>query len=91
MKKYRLLSYALVFTLILSSFSITSAAKKPKLSKKNLSFTVGQTTKIKVKNAAKNAKVKWKSSKKSIVKSQKRLLKERTSAHPLKVLPQEKR
>lgn len=75
MKKYRLLSYALVFTLILSSFSITSAAKKPKLSKKNISLTVGQTAKVKVKNAAKNAKVKWTSSKKSVVKITKKTTK----------------
>ena len=49
MKKYRLLSYALVFTLILSSFSITTAAKKPKLSKKNISLTVDKLLKLKLK------------------------------------------
>lgn len=44
------------------------AAKKPKLSNKNLSINVGSSKTIKLKNSTKSAKVTWKSSKTKIVK-----------------------
>ena len=51
----------------------TAYAKgKPKLAKKTYSVTVGKTTKIKVKNGNKKAKVTWKSSKPKIVKISKK-------------------
>lgn len=46
----------------------SDAAKKIKLSKKNIMLSIGGTAKIKLKNAAKRTKVKWKTSKASVVK-----------------------
>ncbi|MCH5252222.1 MAG: endo-1,4-beta-xylanase [Lachnospiraceae bacterium] len=43
-------------------------AKKPKLSKKNVTITKGKTKKIKLSRAGKKAKVTWKVSKKKIIK-----------------------
>lgn len=58
-----LLAIAMSVTFAVSSAD--AAAKKPKLSKKNLTLYVGKTKKIKVKRAA-NAKISWKSSKKKV-------------------------
>ena len=44
------------------------ATKKPSV-KKKVSVVVGKTAKIKVKNAAKNAKVTWKTSNKKVAKA----------------------
>lgn len=75
MKKNRILSYALVLTLILSSYSITGAAKKPKLNHKSIELKIGQTAVIKVKNASKAARAVWKSTKKSVAKITKKTTK----------------
>lgn len=48
--------------------SAVNAAKAPCLDSKVVEFQKGSTTKIKVKNAAKGAKITWKTSKKSVVK-----------------------
>lgn len=60
------------------------AAKKPSV-KKKVSVAVGKTAKIKVKNAAKNAKVTWKTSNKKVVKLGKKVVKVRRQALLLKV------
>lgn len=65
-----LLSCLILAAMVLQLFAKTtvSAAKKPALSHPKLSMTEGSTKKIKVRNAAKKAKITWKTSKKSIVK-----------------------
>ncbi len=63
---------AMVVTLVPSGSA--DAAKKPSV-KKKVSVEVGKTAKIKVKNAAKNAKVTWKTSNKKIVKLGKKVTK----------------
>lgn len=52
-----LLSFLLIFSMVLGISTPTGAAKKVKLSSKKLSLQVGQTKKLKVKNTKK--KVKW--------------------------------
>ena len=61
------IAFVLAAALIATSFSATNtdAAKKPKLSKKAATITVGSSVKITVKNANKKAKVTWKLAKKS--------------------------
>ena len=69
-----ILAVAMVITAAPSNSA--EAAKKPKLSKKKVSIKVGDTVKIKVKNAKKAAKVKWKATgKKKIVKLSKKVKK----------------
>lgn len=68
-----LLCAAMVITL--APAGNAGAAKKPKLNKKNVSVGVGETVKIKVKNAKKKAKVTWKTSKKSVAKITKKVSK----------------
>ena len=63
---------AMVVTLVPSGSA--DAAKKPSV-KKKVSVVVGKTAKIKVKNAAKNAKVTWKTSNKKVAKLGKKVVK----------------
>ena len=64
-KKFLCLILALGMACNVSSPLVVQAAKKkPKLNKKKLTLTVGQTAKLKVKNTKK--KIKWSSSKKSV-------------------------
>lgn len=68
-----LLVLALIWTLCtLDSQAVYAAAKKPALSPKSLSLTIGEAKTIKVKNAPKGAKRTYKSSKKSIASVTKR-------------------
>lgn len=67
------LAAAMVITLAPASSS--DAAKKLKLSKKTANISVGQTVKIKLKNAKKSTKVKWKSSKASVASIAKKVTK----------------
>ena len=70
MKKVRVtasfLAIALTITSVCVSVGTIDAAKKPKLNKSKVTVKVGETVKLKVKNGNKKAKIKWKSSKKSI-------------------------
>ena len=59
-----MLAVIMVMTLMPAS---SDAAKKIKLSKKNIMLSIGSTAKIKLKNASKRTKVKWKTSKVSVV------------------------
>ena len=69
-----ILAAAMVITAAPSNSA--TAAKKPKLSKKKVSIKVGETVKIKVKNAKKTTKVTWKATgKKKIVKLSKKIKK----------------
>lgn len=70
MKKCRIVSIFLAAAIVVTSVNVSSvnAAKKAKLSKANVSISVGETFKLSVKNGSKNAKVTWKTSKKSVVK-----------------------
>ena len=43
-----------------------NAAKKPRLSKKSVTLTIGQSRKLKVKNVSKTTKITWKSKNKKI-------------------------
>ena len=65
----RIIAVILAFLMIfnLSPISSSNAAKKPSL-KKRVYVDVGRTVRIKVKNAAKNAKVTWKTSNKKVAK-----------------------
>ncbi len=68
------LAAAVVITAV--PFNSVEAAKKPKLSKKAVSIKVGDTVKIKVKNAKKSARVKWKvTGKNRVVKLSKKVKK----------------
>lgn len=62
------MAFALVAAMVvtMAPADMADAAKKVKLNKKTASIEVGQTVKIKVKNAKKSAKVTWKSSKKKV-------------------------
>ncbi len=66
MKRKQILSLTLILALLLSSYSITNAAKKPKLNRKSIELKVGQTAVIKVKNASKASKTTWKSTRKKV-------------------------
>lgn len=73
MKKLRglstlLLAAALLITGIADTPVDVAAAKKPVLDKKTASIVIGNTVKIKVKNATRKAKVKWTTSKKKVAK-----------------------
>ena len=81
MNKHKLLSFLLVLALIFTSFSVpqtSDAAKKPKLSKKRVTVYVGKTKKIKIKNASKKAKVKWKLGKNTKRKKKLKIVKKKT-------------
>lgn len=71
MRKFIQYSVALlgviVFFCIISNENVL-AIDKPKLSKKNIHIFCGQSKVIKIKNSAKKAKVKWKTTNKSIVR-----------------------
>lgn len=66
-------AFALVAAMVvtMAPAGTADAAKKVKLNKKTASIQVGQTVKIKVKNAKKSAKVTWKTSKKKVAKIKK--------------------
>ena len=66
-----ILSSALVLSLMAPSG--VEAAKSPKLSKGSVSVNVGKTVTLKLKNAARKAKVKWTSKSKKIAKITKSL------------------
>lgn len=61
-----LLSLLMVISLIPTTGLTVEAAAKPKLAKKSVSIVIGGTSKIKVKNAPKKAKITYKSAKKNI-------------------------
>lgn len=61
-----LLSFLMVISMIPVNGLTVEAAAKPKLAKKSVSIVIGGTSKIKVKNAPKGAKITYKSAKKSI-------------------------
>lgn len=69
---YTLLSFLLVVVMAaqlpVMENKTADAAKALKLSKKTVSIAVGDTVKIKVKNAKKSTKIKWKASKSSVAK-----------------------
>ena len=66
---------AVALTSIVVNPSLSKSAKKPALSKKSASIAVGETVKIKVKNAKKTAKVTWKTTDKKVVKIAKKVAK----------------
>ena len=72
---------AMVITLAPSGSA--DAAKKPKL-KKKASVTVGQTVKIKVKNAKKSSKFTWKTSNKKVAKISKKIAKGKKASATVK-------
>ncbi len=61
-----LLSFLMVILMIPTTGLTVEAAANPKLAKKSVSIVIGGTSKIKVKNAPKGAKITYKSTKKSI-------------------------
>ena len=65
----KLLAFVLAFAMIITIYqpsAVYAAAKKPGLSAKTMTLQVGQKKTLKVKNAGKQAKLKWSSNKKSI-------------------------
>lgn len=68
----KITTHAVIFGLCLATIAPAAAtdakAKKPKLSKKNVTITKGKTKTIKLSRAGKKAKVTWKASKKKIIK-----------------------
>ena len=68
MKNYKkILCGALAAAMVLTTAAVpASAAAKPALSKTKLTMTVGDTTTLKVKNAAKKETIKWASKKKTV-------------------------
>ncbi len=69
------LTYICILALVVGAFSYvptTGAAKKPGLSKKKVTIPVGKTVKIKVKNAKKGSKIRWKSNRRSVAKIEKK-------------------
>ena len=58
--------FALVLTLLIPGME-TEAKTKPKLAANKKTMTVGRTYKLKLKGVSAKAKVKWKTSKKSVV------------------------
>ena len=69
-KSKRLIALLLSFLMIISMIPATGltveAAAKPKLAKKSVSIVIGGTSKIKVKNVPKRAKITYRSAKKNI-------------------------
>ncbi|MCM1222976.1 MAG: Ig-like domain-containing protein [Lachnospiraceae bacterium] len=66
-RKYiKIFLFALAFILLLPGMA-AEAKSKPKLAAKTKALTVGQTYKLKLKGVSGKAKVKWKTSKKSVV------------------------
>lgn len=61
-----LVSLLMVISLMPTTGLTVEAATKPKLAKKSVSIVIGGTSKIKIKNAPKGAKITYKSAKKSI-------------------------
>lgn len=76
MRRIKLMASALAVVLAVTSVCVpgnsADAAKKVKLNKKSVNLEAGKTVKISVKNGKKSAKVKWKSSKKSVARITKR-------------------
>lgn len=72
MRRIKLMASALTVVLAVTSVCVpgnsADAAKKVKLNKKSVNLEAGKTVKISVKNGKKSAKVKWKSSKKSVAR-----------------------
>ena len=72
MRRIKLMASALAVVLAVTSVCVpgnsADAAKKVKLNKKSVDLEAGKTVKISVKNGKKSAKVKWKSSKKSVAR-----------------------
>lgn len=72
MRRIKLMASALAVVLAVTSVCVpgnsADAAKKVKLNKKSVNLEAGKTVKISVKNGKKSAKVKWKSSKKSVAR-----------------------
>lgn len=72
MRRIKLMASALAMVLAVTSVYVpgnsADAAKKVKLNKKSVNLEAGKTVKISVKNGKKSAKVKWKSSKKSVAR-----------------------
>jgi hypothetical protein len=68
MKNYKkILCGALAAAMVLTTAAVpASAAAKPALSKTKVTLTVGKSTTLKVKNAAKKETIKWASSKKTV-------------------------
>lgn len=79
-----LMSFALAASLIPAGNS--DAAKKPTLSKTKLTLKVGDKKKLTIKKAAKNAKVTWKTSKKSVVKITKKKAKGKNAYASIKAV-----
>ena len=61
-----LLSFLMVISMIPINGLTVEAAATPKLAQKSVSIVIGGTSKIKVKNASKGAKITYKSAQKSI-------------------------
>ena len=61
-----LLSFLMVISMMPDAGLTVEAAAKPKLAKKSVSIVIGETSKIKVKNVPKGAKITYKSAQKSI-------------------------
>ena len=68
MSKKLIMGVVMTLALVVCIPQTVSAKTKWKLSATSKSLQVGNTSKLTVKNAPKKAKVKWKSSKKSVVK-----------------------
>lgn len=68
MSKKLIMGVVMTLALVVCIPQTASAKTKWKLSATSKSLQVGNTSKLTVKNAPKKAKVKWKSSKKSVVK-----------------------
>lgn len=72
MRRIKFMASALAVVLAVTSVCVpgnsADAAKKVKLNKKSVNLEAGKTVKISVKNGKKSAKVKWKSSKKSVAR-----------------------
>lgn len=62
-----LLSVLMVILMIPTTGLTVEAAANPKLAKKSVSIVIGGTSKIKVKNAPKGAKITYKSTKKVLL------------------------
>lgn len=81
-KKKRMLAFLLMFVMVFSVVCVNSQtaqtvnaagkAKRVSLKKRSDSIVIGGTTKIKVKNAAKGAKITYKSNKKAVAKVSKK-------------------
>lgn len=63
---------SLALSILFSTVNVQAAAKKPKLAKKTATIEMGKTTKIKIKNKPKRAKITYRSSKKSVAKVSKK-------------------